>query len=119
MSGTYRTMFTENLVVERTIKVAAMALIIISGFVLLIPTVRMFSAQSSGEDLSAPEVKANEYYIFTQELNADEDKLGVPVAMFTLTNIMVHKGDTVTIHSSILQMRRPIDTHLACNHHTR
>ena len=98
MSDRYRTMFTENLVVERTIKLAAMALIIISGFVLLIPTVRMSSAQSSGEEVSAPGVKANEYYVFTQELNADEDKLGVPVAVFTLTNIIVHKGDAVTIH---------------------
>lgn len=98
MFDTYRTMFTKNLVVERTIKVAAIALILISGFVLLIPTVRMSSAQSPGTEVSAPGVKANEYYIFTQELNADEDKLGVPVAVFTVTNIIVHKGDTVTIH---------------------
>ena len=37
-------------------------------------------------------------YIFTQELNADEEKLGVPVAVFSLTEIVVHKGDNVTIH---------------------
>ena len=77
MSDTYRTMFRKNLEVERTIKVTAMALIVISGFGLLIPTVRMTSAQSSVTEVSAPRVKANEYYIFTQELNADEDKLGV------------------------------------------
>ena len=49
-------------------------------------------------EVSAPGVKPNEYYVFTQELNADEEKLGVPVAVFTLTNIIVHKGDNVTIH---------------------
>jgi plastocyanin len=47
---------------------------------------------------AAPGEKQNEYYIFTQELEGDESKLGVPVAVFTLTNIIVHKGDTVTIH---------------------
>jgi plastocyanin len=30
--------------------------------------------------------------------NADEEKLGVPVAVFTLTEITVHKGDKITIH---------------------
>jgi plastocyanin len=40
----------------------------------------------------------NEFYIFTQELNADEEKLGIPVAVYTLTEITVHKGDNVTIH---------------------
>jgi plastocyanin len=49
-------------------------------------------------EVGAPGAKENEYYIFTQELNADEDKLGVSVAVYTLTNIIVHKGDTVTIH---------------------
>ena len=58
----------------------------------------MASAHSSVTEVSAPGVKANEYYIFTQELNADEPKLGVPVAVYTLTNIIVHKGDNVTIH---------------------
>jgi plastocyanin len=62
------------------------------------PTVIMASAQSSVTEVSAPGITANEYYIFTHELNADEDKLGVPVAVYTLTNIIVHKGDTVTIH---------------------
>lgn len=92
-------MFTKNLDAKRAIKVAAMVLIVISGLTLLAPTVIMASAQSSvTEEVSAPGVKANEYYIFTQELNADEAKLGVPVAVYTLTNIIVHKGDNVTIH---------------------
>jgi c-di-GMP-binding flagellar brake protein YcgR len=38
-----------------------------------------------------------EYYVFTQELEGNESKLGVPVAVYTLTSIIVHKGDTVTI----------------------
>ena len=91
-------MFTMDLKVKREIKVAAMVLIVISGFTLLMPMVIMASAQSSVTEISPPEVKANEYYIFTQELNANETKLGVPVAVFTLTNIIVHKGDNVTIH---------------------
>jgi plastocyanin len=62
------------------------------------PTSEKGSAQPSVTEVSAPGVKANEYYVFTQELKADEEKLGVPVAVFTLTNIIVHKGDTVTIH---------------------
>ena len=53
---------------------------------------------SGTTEIAAPGEKQNEYYIFTQELNANETKLGVPVAVYTLTNIIVHKGDTVTIH---------------------
>ena len=49
-------------------------------------------------EVAAPNINKNENYIFTQELNANESKLGVPVAVYTLTNIMVHKGDNVTIH---------------------
>jgi len=49
-------------------------------------------------EVGAPGVNQNEYYIFTQELNADEDALGVPVAVFSLTEIVVHKGDHITIH---------------------
>jgi len=49
-------------------------------------------------EVGAPGVNKNEYYIFTQELNADEDALGVPVAVFSLTEIVVHRGDNITIH---------------------
>lgn len=70
-----------------------------SGPVLLMPAgVNFAEAQTSVKEVSAPGLNPNEYYIFTQELQADESKLGVPVAVFTLTNIMVHKGDNVTIH---------------------
>jgi plastocyanin len=90
--------FTKNLDAKSAIKVAAMTLIVISGLTVLAPTVIMASAQSSVTEVSAPGVKANEYYIFTQELNANEEKLGLPVAVYTLKNIIVHKGDNVTIH---------------------
>lgn len=56
------------------------------------------STNSSVLEVGAPGNAKNEYYIFTQELNADEKKLGVPVAVYTLTSITVHKGDNVTIH---------------------
>ena len=49
-------------------------------------------------EVGAPGISKNEFYIFTQELNADEDKVGVPVAVYSLTQITVHKGDKVTIH---------------------
>lgn len=49
-------------------------------------------------EVGAPGISKNEFYIFTQELNADEDKIGVPVAVYSLTEITVHKGDKVTIH---------------------
>src|SRR5574341_348458 len=49
-------------------------------------------------EVGAPGISKNEFYIFTQELNADEEKLGVPVAVFSLTEIVVHKGDNITIH---------------------
>jgi len=49
-------------------------------------------------EIGAPGINKNEFYIFTQELNADEEKLGVPVAVYSLTGITVHKGDKVTIH---------------------
>jgi len=49
-------------------------------------------------EVGAPGISKNEFYIFTQELSADEDKIGVPVAVYSLTGITVHKGDKVTIH---------------------
>ena len=49
-------------------------------------------------EVGAPGINKNEFYIFTQELNADEEKIGVPVAVFSLTEIVVHKGDKITIH---------------------
>ena len=49
-------------------------------------------------EVGAPGLAKNEFYIFTQELNADEEKVGVPVAVFSHTEIIVHKGDKVTIH---------------------
>ena len=49
-------------------------------------------------EVGAPGVGKNEFYIFTQELEANEEKLGVPVAVFSLTEIVVHKGDQLTIH---------------------
>jgi plastocyanin len=49
-------------------------------------------------EIGAPGIDKNEFYIFTQELNADEEKIGVPVAVFSLTEIVVHKGDKITIH---------------------
>jgi len=70
-----------------------------SGPVLLMPAGGNFAeAQTSVKEDSAPGLNPNEYYIFTQELEANESKLGVSVAVFTLTNIIVHKGDNVTIH---------------------
>jgi plastocyanin len=65
---------------------------------LMPPRVNLAEAQTSVKEVSAPGVNPNEYYIFTQELSANEAKLGLPVAVFTLTNIIVHKGDNVTIH---------------------
>ena len=61
-------------------------------------------------EVGAPGISKNEYYIFTQELNADEEKLGVPVAVFSLTEIVVHKGDNVTIHF-INTAEEPDDRH--------
>jgi plastocyanin len=91
-------MSTHTLDAKRSFKVIFMVLIVFSGFMLLMPTVIMASNQSSVTEISAPGLKTNEYYIFTQELNADEEKLGVSVAVYTLTNIIVHKGDNVSIH---------------------
>jgi plastocyanin len=71
-------------------------LLSISSSTLLLPAVAQ--QPSSVTEVGAPGIKQNEYYIFTQELKGDESKLGVPIAVFTLTNIIVHKGDTVTIH---------------------
>jgi plastocyanin len=68
----------------------------ISSSTLLLPAAAQQS--SSVTEAGAPKAKQNEYYIFTQELEGNESKLGVPIAIFTLTNIIVHKGDTVTIH---------------------
>jgi len=70
-----------------------------SGPVLLVPAgVNFAEAQTSVKEVSAPGLNPNEYYIFTQELDSNKSKLGVPVALFTITNIRVHNGDNVTIH---------------------
>lgn len=61
-------------------------------------TTSLLPVQEQRLEVGAPDVNKNEYYIFTQELNADEEAVGVPVAVYTLTQIVVHKGDTVTIH---------------------
>jgi plastocyanin len=89
----------------RTIRTIPVTLILVatltvsSALTLLMPVrVNLAEAQTSVKEVSAPGVNPNEYYIFTQELNANEAKLGLPVAVFTLTNIIVHKGDNVTIH---------------------
>ena len=76
-----------------TISLGLVQLIPISGSTLLAAETQQPPAST---EIATP--KQNEYYIFTQELEANETKLGVPVAAFTLTNIIVHKGDTVTIH---------------------
>ena len=60
--------------------------------------------------VGAPGINKNEFYIFTQELNANEEKLGVPVAVFSLTEITVHKGDKITIHF-INPAEEPEDRH--------
>ena len=80
-----------------TISLGLVQLIPISGSsMLLSPAAAQIPSPST--EVAAPGEKQNEYYIFTQELNANETKLGVPVAVYTLTNLIVHKGDTVTIH---------------------
>ena len=61
-------------------------------------------------EVGAPGINKNEFYIFTQELNADEEKIGVPVAVFSLTEIVVHKGDNITIHF-INPAEEPDDRH--------
>jgi plastocyanin len=66
--------------------------------------------QAENIQVGAPGISKNEFYIFTQELNADEEKLGVPVAVFSLTEIVVHKGDNITIHF-INTAEEPDDRH--------
>jgi plastocyanin len=61
-------------------------------------TASLSHEQEEHLQVGAPGVDKNEFYIFTQELNADEEALGVPVAVYSLTEITVHKGDTITIH---------------------
>ncbi|MBI5147292.1 MAG: cupredoxin domain-containing protein [Thaumarchaeota archaeon] len=66
--------------------------------------------QNENLEIGAPGINKNEFYIFTQELDADEEKIGVPVAVFSLTEIVVHKGDQVTIHF-INPAEEPDDRH--------
>jgi plastocyanin len=60
--------------------------------------------------VGAPGINKNEFYIFTQELDADEEEIGVPVAVFSLTEITIHKGDKITIHF-INTAEEPDDRH--------
>lgn len=54
--------------------------------------------QAEELEVGAPGISENEFYIFTQELDADEQRLGIPVAVYSVSEIIVHKGDRVTIH---------------------
>jgi plastocyanin len=72
--------------------------IIMSVLSLSTVVVGVLDAHGSVMKVNSPPTNKNEYYIFTQELNADESKIGIPVAVFSLTNILVHKGDNITIH---------------------
>lgn len=95
----YSIMVTKIIRTITGILIIVTTLTLSSGPVLLMPAgVNFAEAQTSAKEVSAPGLNPNEYYIFTQELDAKESKLGVPVAVFTLTNIIVHKGDNVTIH---------------------
>ena len=93
---------TELILLGTLIASVGLTLLPISGSMLISAAAVAQSSSSSSPsavmEVAAPMLKQNEYYIFTQELLANESKLGVPVAIFTLTNIIVHKGDTVTIH---------------------
>ena len=83
--------------VSIAIIISSISLVILSD--LNSKTVAFFThEQEENLEVGAPGVGKNEFYIFTQELNADEDAVGVPVAVFSLTQIVVHKGDTITIH---------------------
>ena len=75
----------------------AIVSIVMSGVALAMLT-GVSKMQQKTMEVGAPGNAPSEFYIFTQELNADEEKLGVPVAVYTLTEITVHKGDKVTIH---------------------
>ena len=112
-------MLAKIFAVEKTIKFAVLTLITMSGVMLLMTIITLPTtlAQSVVTEVSDPGVKPNEYYMFTQELNANESKLGVPVAVFTLTNIIVHKGDNVTIH--FYNTGEDVDIHLPFNRHIR
>jgi plastocyanin len=68
--------------------------------ILSLSTLGVYALGASGSvmKVNSPPTNKNDYYIFTQELNANESKIGIPVAAFSLTNILVHKGDSITIH---------------------
>ena len=98
MPEIHRIVFSSNLELDRALRLSALFLLGISGFAFLTPPIMLASAQTPVTETSAPGMLTNEYYIFTQELNASAEKLGTPTAVYTLTNIIVHVGDTVTIH---------------------
>ena len=81
-----------------TITLGLVQLLPVSSSTLLLLPAAAQQPPSSVTENAAPGEKQNEYYIFTQELEGNESKLGLPMAVYTLTNIIVHKGDTVTIH---------------------
>jgi plastocyanin len=106
-----RNVFTVGMIIGIAIAIimsgAALAML-----VTLNEKISSFVSQEEIEHLEvgAPGVNKNEFYIFTQELNADEEALGVPVAVFSLTEITVHKGDNITIHF-INTAEEPDDRH--------
>jgi len=109
-------MGTSNALTVGMIVGIAIAIIMSGAALMMLFTVdekiSSITAHEAAENLEvgAPGVGKNEFYIFTQELEADEEQLGVPVAVFTLTEIVVHKGDNITIHF-INPAEEPDDRH--------
>ena len=78
---------TEFILLGTLIASVGLTLVPISGSMLTAAAVAQSSSSSSPSavtEVAAPRLKQNEYYIFTQELNPNESKLGVSVAYFTL-----------------------------------
>ena len=61
----------------------AIIAIIMSGVALAMLT-GVSKIQQKTMEVGAPGNAPSEFYIFTQELNVDEEKLGVPVAVYIL-----------------------------------
>jgi plastocyanin len=107
---------SKNGLIIGLIIVAAIAIIMSSVSLVMLSDLNSktgaFLAHEAEENIEvgAPGVGKNEFYIFTQELDADEDAVGVPVAVYTLTEITVHKGDTITINF-INPAEEPEDRH--------
>jgi plastocyanin len=91
----------------------SIAAIVLGAIALVVATSISYSQSDKMVETSSYSPQTKDIYLFSKvDENIDEDKFGIPPDMFSLGQIVVHKGDNVSIHFYNLE---PVETQ---EHHT-